>query len=514
MPPPSLLSLLPAASVSPRARRPKHGAPAASHRLHSRIPVLLSGRTPSPLRSSPSSSSDVVEGGGGGGGGEELHLLDKPFPSPSAPEEDEPEPEAAPAPSTAEALAPYLNFFQVKGADASEGTSEAAAAGKEKHASEDGAVSAGRGVIYYDPMPGDLVVGVVVGGDARALDVDVGAGGEPALLLTKEAAPASPEEFAYLACDVASGGAREFAAEGRVGVAAGGGGIVKFGRTGKEKCAPVVGVGTVVFAEVLGRTLGGRPLLSARRLFRRVAWHRVRQIKQLNVPIKVKISEWNAGGLLSRIEGLRAFLPKPQMMTRARNFTDLKNNVGRQIHVCITKIDERTNELIISEKEAWAMLYLKEGALLEGTVRKLFPYGAQIRIGETNRSGLLHVSKITHGQLRSVSDALRVGERVKALVIKSTTPDRIALSIRDLESEPGLFLSNKEKVFAEAEEMARGYREQIPATPRSGEAPHDGDDDTVPFEDEAASYANWKWLKFIKSDRADCNPSSTEPSGL
>ncbi|XP_037424028.1 protein PIGMENT DEFECTIVE 338, chloroplastic-like [Triticum dicoccoides] len=499
MPPPSLLSLLPAASVSARTRRAKRRAPAASLR----IPVLLSARAPTPLRSLPA-SSDVVEGGGGGGGGEELHLLDKPFPSPSAPEEDEPEPEAAPAPSTAEALAPYLNFFQVKGADAS-------AAGK--HASEDGAVSAGRGVIYYDPKPGDLVVGVVVGGDARAIDVDVGAGGEPALMLTKEAAPASSEEFAYLACDVASGGAREFAAEGRVGVAAGGVGA-RVGRTGKEKCAPVVGVGTVVFAEVLGRTLGGRPLLSSRRLFRRVAWHRVRQIKQLNVPIKVKISEWNAGGLLSRIEGLRAFLPKPQMMTRPRNFTDLKNNVGRQIHVCITKIDERTNELIISEKEAWAMLYLKEGALLEGTVRKLFPYGAQIRIGETNRSGLLHDSKITHGQLRSVSDALSVGERVKALVIKSTTPDRIALSIRDLESEPGLFLSNKEKVFAEAEEMARRYREQMPATPRSGEGPDDGYDDTVPFEDEAESYANWKWLKFIKSDRADCNPSVTESSGL
>lgn len=161
------------------------------------------------------------------------------------------------------------------------------------------------------------------------------------------------------------------------------------------------------------------------------------------------------------------------------------------------------------------MLYLKEGALLEGTVRKLFPYGAQIRIGETNRSGLLHVSKITHGQLRSVSDALRVGERVKALVIKSTTPDRIALSIRDLESEPGLFLSNKEKVFVEAEDMARRYREQMPHSPRSGEADSSpDDDDAVPFEDEAGSYANWKWLKFIKSERADCNPSSTEPSGL
>uniref|UniRef100_A0ACD5U0Z6 Uncharacterized protein n=1 Tax=Avena sativa TaxID=4498 RepID=A0ACD5U0Z6_AVESA len=506
MPPPSLLSLLPAASVSPRTRRAKHRAPAASNHLHSRLRIL-GARAPSPLHSLPSSSSDVG-GGGVGGGGEELQLLEKPFPS--APEEGEVEHEPAPAPSTEEALASYLNFFQVKDIDAKD--TEASAVGFAEDASEDGGAAGGPGVIYYDPKPGDLVVGVVVGGDARMLNVDIGAGGEPALMLTKEAAPTSREEFGYLACDVASSSAAEFAAEGRVGVAVSARGV-KAGRNGKDKCAPVVGVGTVVFAEVLGRTLGGRPLLSSRRLFRRVAWHRVRQIKQLNVPIKVKILEWNAGGLLSRIEGLRAFLPKPEMMARPRNYTDLKNSVGQQIHVCITKIDERSNELIMSEKEAWAMSYLSEGALLEGTVRKLFPYGAQIRIGETNRSGLLHASKITHGQLRSVSDVLQVGEIVKALVIKSPAPDRIALSTKDLESEPGLFLSDKEKVFAEAEEMARRYREQMPQTARPDESGSvcSSSDDDVPFEDEAESYANWKWLKFIKSDRVECTPGGSEP---
>uniref|UniRef100_A0A0A9DBM1 S1 motif domain-containing protein n=1 Tax=Arundo donax TaxID=35708 RepID=A0A0A9DBM1_ARUDO len=180
------------------------------------------------------------------------------------------------------------------------------------------------------------------------------------------------------------------------------------------------------------------------------------------------------------------------------------------MHVCITRIDEGTNELIVSEKEAWAVTYLREGTLLQGTVRKLFPYGAQIRIGKTNRGGLLHISKITHGQLRSVNNVLQLGERVKALVIKSMTPDRIALSIKDLESEPGLFMTNKEKVFSEAEEMAQKYREQIAAdTPRSGEA----DDcciDAVPFENESQSYANWKWLKFNKSDNVLNRKSSGE----
>jgi len=110
-------------------------------------------------------------------------------------------------------------------------------------------------------------------------------------------------------------------------------------------------------------------------------------------------------------------------------------------------------------------------------------------------SGLLHMSNITNGQLRSVADVLKVGETVKALVIKSASPERIALSTKDLESEPGLFITNKEKVFSEAEEMAQRYREQIAEPPRPAEA-EDSCNEAVPFDNEAQSYANWKWLKF------------------
>ncbi|CAL4894596.1 unnamed protein product [Urochloa decumbens] len=505
MPPTSLLSLLPATSISPRTRRrqAKHyKAPTASHLLCSRGAAA----PPSPLQVHASSSSSAD-------GGDELHLLEKPSPSASEDAEAEEEPEPAPLLSTEEALAPFLKFFQVKSTDPdAEADADAAAGARAVSDAAGGAASAGasvggRGVRYYDPKPGDFVAGVVVRSDGRTLDVDIGAGGEPALMLAKEAVPAPGEEFGYLACDVGSErAAAEFATEGRVGVVVGQvgsrdeDGVLASCRNGKAKGAAVTGVGALVFAEVLGRTLGGRPLLSARRLFRRVAWHRVRQIKQLNVPIKVKIYEWNAGGLLSRIEGLRAFLPKPEMMTRPRNFTDLKNKVGQEMHVCITRIDEATNELIISEKEAWAVTYLREGTLLQGTVRKLFTYGAQIRIGETNRGGLLHMSNITHGQLKSVADVLKVGETVKALVVKSATPDRIALSTKDLESEPGLFITNKEKVFSEAEEMARRYREQIAEPPQLGEA-EESCNDSVPFDDEARSYANWKWLKFSKPDK-------------
>uniref|UniRef100_K3Z5W5 S1 motif domain-containing protein n=1 Tax=Setaria italica TaxID=4555 RepID=K3Z5W5_SETIT len=474
MPPPSLLSLLPAASISPRVRRRQgkhHKAPTAS----SHLLCFRRAAAPSPLHVHGSSSSSAD-----GGRGDELHLLEKPSPSVAEDAEEE-EPEPVPVLSTEEALAPFLKFFQVKSTDPDAEADAAAGERAESDAAGEAARSVGlsaggRVVRYYDPKPGDFVAGVVVRSDGRTLDVDIGAGGEPALMLNKEAVPMPGEEFGYLACDVGSERAAEFATEGRVGVMVrqiGGGeedGVLTSGRNVKEKGAA---------------------------------------IKQLNVPIKVKIYEWNAGGLLSRIEGLRAFLPKPEMMTRPRNFTDLKNKVGQEIHVCITRIDEGANELIISEKEAWAVTYLREGTLLQGTVRKLFPYGAQIRIGETNRGGLLHMSNITHGQLRSVADVLRVGETVKALVIKSTTPDRIALSTKDLESEPGLFITDKEKVFSEAEEMGQRYREQIAEPPRSGKA-QDPCNDAVPFDNEAQSYANWKWLRFSKPDEAVNRKSRSE----
>lgn len=83
------------------------------------------------------------------------------------------------------------------------------------------------------------------------------------------------------------------------------------------------------------------------------------QIKQLNEPIEVKITEWNIGGLLTRIEviqsplssmtslqfyfsvlnrlnvvmqGLRAFLPKAELMNRVNSYTELKENVSWNLY--------------------------------------------------------------------------------------------------------------------------------------------------------------------------------------
>lgn len=221
------------------------------------------------------------------------------------------------------------------------------------------------------------------------------------------------------------------------------------------------------------------------------------EIKHLDEPIEVRITEWNTGGLLTRIEGLRAFLPKAELVYRMKSFADLKERVGSWMYVQIARINEANNDLVISEREAWEKLYLREGALLEGTVRKIFPYGAQVKIGQTNRIGLLHVSNITDGKINSVSDLLAVGEKVKVLVVRSLFPGKISLSIADLESESGLFISDKQRVFAEAEQMARKYRQELRpvSAPHKSQPPPPKD---ALFDDEAKLYANWKWFEFLR----------------
>ena len=125
---------------------------------------------------------------------------------------------------------------------------------------------------YYEPKPGDFVVGVVVSGNENKLNVNVGSD-LLGTMLTKEVLPLYSKEMEHLLCDV-NKAEENLMVEGRMGIVknddAMNGGPVPGGT--------VVEIGTILFAEVLGRTLAGRPLLSTRRLFRRIAWHRLRQV--------------------------------------------------------------------------------------------------------------------------------------------------------------------------------------------------------------------------------------------
>ena len=52
------------------------------------------------------------------------------------------------------------------------------------------------------------------------------------------------------------------------------------------------------------------------------------------------------------------------------------------------------NVLIHSISDHQEMTYLREGTLLQGSVRKIFPYGAQVRIAGTNRRYEMELTRL------------------------------------------------------------------------------------------------------------------------
>jgi small subunit ribosomal protein S1 len=66
-----------------------------------------------------------------------------------------------------------------------------------------------------------------------------------------------------------------------------------------------------------------------------------------------------------------------------------------------------------------------------------------------------------------------------------------------------------QKVFSEAEEMARRYMGQFPVHSQNTNLDGDLPGETIPFDDEATVYANWKWFKFLQQSRPGGNSDRT-----
>src|SRR5947209_3889588 len=94
---------------------------------------------------------------------------------------------------------------------------------------------------------------------------------------------------------------------------------------------------------------------------------------------------------------------------------------------------------------------LKEGAIVQGTVRSLTDYGAFVDIGGVD--GLLHVTDISYGRLNKPADVLSPGQTVQVQVLKvDPAKRRISLGMKQLAPDPWSQAGEKYK----AGERARG----------------------------------------------------------
>ena len=211
----------------------------------------------------------------------------------------------------------------------------------------------------------------------------------------------------------------------------------------------------------------GQLALSIRRIEYQRAWERVRQLQKEEATIYSEVFATNRGGALVRVEGLRGFIPGSHISTRKPK----EELVADFLPLKFLEVDEERNRLVLSHRRALVerkMNRLEVGEVVIGTVRGIKPYGAFIDIGGV--SGLLHISEISHEHIETPHSVLNVNDQMKVMIIDlDAERGRISLSTKALEPEPGDMLTDPQKVFEKAEEMAARYKQMLLEQAEEGE---------------------------------------------
>lgn len=100
--------------------------------------------------------------------------------------------------------------------------------------------------------------------------------------------------------------------------------------------------------------------------------------------------------------------------------------------VFIAAADKAKAEQAEAEVRALTREY-KVGEIIEGNVVKTLDFGAIVDLGG-GRDGMIHVSELRNGYVKTVQDVVKVGDFVRAKIIRADDDGRIGLSIKQLES--------------------------------------------------------------------------------
>lgn len=221
-----------------------------------------------------------------------------------------------------------------------------------------------------------------------------------------------------------------------------------------EKASDFVKVGQELTVEIAGNVKEESPIVVSLVKMKKVEdWKEVRAAYENDELVECTGKETNKAGLVVSIKSLRGFIPLSQGDVRFVKSLDYL--VGQTFQVKVIDIDEHKNRLVLSrkavlekereEKRQEALQHIEEGAVLEGTVVKIMPYGAFIDLGGVE--GLLHISDISWKRISSVDAVLHTGEKLQVLVQKfDKERERISLSLKALQKNPWIAAIEKFEV--------------------------------------------------------------------
>lgn len=203
-------------------------------------------------------------------------------------------------------------------------------------------------------------------------------------------------------------------------------------------------IGDVIKAMVLDpENASGNVILSKREANRVLVWDELKEDMANGTVFDMKITEAVPAGVVGYVKGIRAFIPASQLALTYVEDTDAY--VGMTVQAVIITVEKEIQKLVLSAKmiqkekalakKTQRIGRLTTGDIIEGPVTRMESYGVFIDIGE-GLTGLCHISQITNKFIKSPKEELKMGQVVKARLLK-IEGDRISLSIKALrEDEP------------------------------------------------------------------------------
>ncbi len=204
----------------------------------------------------------------------------------------------------------------------------------------------------------------------------------------------------------------------------------------------VVKVGDTMEVKVLKVNDGeGQVALTYKRLAADRGNKRIEEAFNNQEVLKATVTQVLEGGLSVIVDEVRIFIPASLVSDTFEK--DLSKYAGTEIEFVVSEYNPKRRryigdrkQLIVAQKaELQKELFakIKEGDVVEGTVKNVTDFGAFIDLGGAD--GLLHISEMSWGRVEHPKKVFKVGDVLNVL-IKEINGNKIALSLKFDDANP------------------------------------------------------------------------------
>ena len=185
----------------------------------------------------------------------------------------------------------------------------------------------------------------------------------------------------------------------------------------------------------------GQVVLTYKRLAADRGNRRIEEAYNNQEVLKAVVSQVLEGGLSVVVDEVRIFIPASLVSDTYEK--DLTKYAGQEIEFVISEYNPRRRRYIGDRRQLIAarkaelqkelFARIKEGDVVEGTVKNVTDFGAFIDLGGVD--GLLHISEMSWGRIEHPKKVFKVGDQVKVL-IKEINGSKVALSLKFDDANP------------------------------------------------------------------------------